>query len=114
MDDRMVVTPEVMESVIAEIDTLKPGNPPPALMPEGLLRSFIEESVLKIAGRLTLCGAAPRLVKTVSHEVDHLLMICVSAIHEGNRRLLDQLLPDINVQKSQCSDNAGDASEDDA
>ena len=93
MDDRVLVTADVMETVAGLIDALPPRTPPPALVHEELLRSFIEEQLLKIAGRLTLCGAAPPLVKHVAHDVDHLLMLCVSAIHEGNRRLLDQLLP---------------------
>ena len=112
MDDRMLITPDVMQDVLNQIESLPPRTPPPALVHEDLLRAFIEEQVLKLVGRLALFGAIPPLVKRAAHDVDHLVAVCVSAVHEGNRRLIDQLLPEIDEQQNkQCHDESSGAPE---
>ncbi len=60
---------------------------------EPILRDFLEDEILKICGRMGLCGAPTSTIRGVHRDIQNLLEITVGLLGTGYGELLSDFLP---------------------
>lgn len=96
MDDRSLISIDLMSAVMRDcIDLHQAGDR--LFEGEDDFRAAIQAQFLAIAGRLVLSGASAELTREIAAEIDHLVIFGASTMKAAYRKLLDELLPEVDV-----------------
>jgi len=86
-----VVGRKVLAAEMARQKQRKRGYDP--LATEPVLKEHLNDEMLKICGRMSLCGAPFQVVRGVRTDMEKLLDLTVATLQAGHREQWDDLLP---------------------
>ena len=106
--DAQLVTNEILDEVVSS-DVGNDFESADGVLPtERILSVFIHGQILKLLGRLSLCGADPNTTRAVAADIHHIVSVAVISVQIAYRNLLSDLMPDWQPGESSPDKNKGD------
>jgi len=97
-----IIEPGMVSAAVGEarLCRVEPRQPLELLDAEPALKEFLEEGLLKMAGRMALDGAPPPIVRAIHEEASFLLAVTFNAVCHAYRSLYEDLLPQTESESS--------------
>ena len=89
-----IVKQEMLDGAMAEQRNPKRGYDP--LGTEPVLRSHLHDEMLKVCGRMSLCGVPTSVVRGVRMDMERLIDLTIATLQSAYRDMWNGLLPTVD------------------